>query len=257
MKKLSELCNEDFFNALGVALGESDCAQFIIDSKVGLHIHILLNYDMPIHSELKDQTPAYLATNYFAPLYGQTLIKLFNALTIEYNPLHNTDVTTTENANSSFEHTSEYDSDKKKTGSDREILGGKDSYSNTVTENNTHNYSTTYDDISLDVTDKTGKPTTQATHAYSDEGETSYGKNTTLSYGSTESHEGSDTNSGSDESHRGIHRVGNIGITPNQRLIEIELNLRLRNQFFSQITAFLVEAFASGLWGDDDDTDSL
>lgn len=242
--KMGDFCTEEFFNALGVAMGESDCATFIIENKLPLHIHMLLNYNMDILSDLETQTPAYIATNLIAPKYGTALIRLYQALTANYSPLNNTDVTTTENLTQEGSGEKTYNSSNAKTGTDGLSTSGTDSTSYSDTVDDTTDSSTTYDNVS------NFNPTVKSEHDLTGTSGVTYGKTTTTTYNSTDSHNGTDSESNNLSYEKEIHRVGNIGITPNQRLVELEIGLRLRNNLFTHIASFLVESLSSGIWTD-------
>lgn len=242
--KMGDFCTEDFFNALGVAIGESNCATFIINNKIALHIHILLNYNMDVLSELEEQEPEYIASNFIAPKYANTLIRLYDALTINYGILNNTDVTTTENLSQEGSGEKTFNSLISKTGNDENKLSGTDLTDYNDSVDDTSNFSTTYDNIS------DYNPTTKSEHNLTGKSTTTYGKGSKTEYNIEDSHTGTDSELSNLSYEKEIHRVGNIGITPNQRLVELEINLRLRNNFFEHIACFLVDSLSSGIWSD-------
>lgn len=242
--KMGDFCTEEFFNALGVAMGESDCATFIIENKLPLHIHMLLNYNMDILTDLETQTPAYIATNLIAPKYGTALIRLYQALTANYSPLNNTDVTTTENLTQEGSGEKTFDSTIHKNGYDENKLSGTDFTDYDDSLDDTSNFSTTYDNIS------DYRPTAKSEHDLKGISHTTYGKGSRTDYDIEDSHTGTDSESNNLTYEKEIHRVGNIGITPNQRLVELEVGLRLRNNLFTHIASFLVESLSSGIWTD-------
>lgn len=253
MKKMAEICTVNFFNELGVQIkldgtfGDSEwaenCGQFIQDYKLQLYNHILLHYNMDA-MEIEEYTPNDYAQKYFYPLYGRELIRVYHTLFIDYNPLANTDVTTSESYNDTSSNTRTYDSSYDRTGIDSVVASGEDNHNYETEENTTEDKLTTYDDTA------NYNPTAKSEQSDKGNSKTEYGKTLTSNYGSGEAHSGTDSDEGAKEYSRDIHRVGNIGITSNQRLLEQELSLRAKNSFIDYLVSFLVSVFSTGTWTD-------
>lgn len=243
--KMSELCDSTFFEDVATqfnVLGYEDLKTFIYNNSDSLAYNIKFNYNMPVLDEFKDESQHYLAL-FFANKYGDSLSRVFEALTIKYGVLDNTDVTTVVDRDMGDDITFGKRIDRK--GNDTFRHGGKDTTTNRVQSDNYNNFSTTYDDVS-DATGK--KPTTNSTHDSISTIEQDYNSHNISEYNSYTQDSGDENRDVTEDIT--THRKGNIGITPNQRLVELELNLRAKNKIFDYITSMIVQTFSSGTWGD-------
>lgn len=248
MKTMSELCTIQFFESVESRLNQigyegGKFVEFISTSKSSLVNTIKYNYNMPLLFVYEDENYEVLA-KMFTDKYARELSRMFDALYTDYGVFDNTDVKTNEEITNEGSDNLTHGKKIDHKGSDTSTKTGSDSYTDHITTDDTSNSFTTYDNASEDAY----KPTSKSVHKLDSNGNTTYGTTNTTTYNSYEENSGTDERSMENTTNREIHRKGNIGITPNQRLAELELILRVQNSMFNYIIAFLVETFSSGVW---------
>lgn len=156
-KLLTDICTQEFFQELGTIISGT-AGNYIMTYRSSLEVHFIVNY-----SGLKSLTGydnidnAHIA-HYIGHRYKESIQKVFDALNIEYNPIANYKMDTTETHS----------------GEDSNERSGSDTASS-VTPSKTTHYATTFEDRTTDR--KTGV----VEHEYSAEVE--YGRTDTLTHG--------------------------------------------------------------------------
>ena len=208
-------------------------------------MNIELNFDMEAMEYFADWDSRDLAF-FFADKYANSLDRVLQALEINYGVLDNTDVTTTENVRTVGSDDLTHGKTLTKGGVDTDSHRGNDSNQSHLTNDLAEGFSTTYDDAT--TPDTNYRPTQKNTHVADSSSQNTYNSDIQHNYQSNVTASGTDSRDTEETVNRGTHRKGNIGITPNQRLVELELSLRAKNRFFNYITSMLVETFSSGVW---------
>lgn len=182
--------------------------------------------------------------------------KIYKALTIDYSPIENYDLT--EESTDSRSHTSDHTGTDgtTHTGTDTTAQSGEDSTTDggTIGTTNTIKDATektvngiagfnTQDEFSKDTSStKTVNQVVQNDEKRNLTGSTKYGKTETNTLDTTDNTTYNSTIKETDSESHSLHRHGNIGVTTSQRMIESELVLRKKNFFeivFSDIDRLL------------------
>lgn len=210
-KLLTEICTEEFFSRLAEAVGGT-AGNFIDSNKTILPLHIIVNYSgLKSLDGFDNLNNDYIAI-YIGARFKESMQKVFDALTTEYDPLANYKMETEETHS----------------GTDSNTRGGSDTSSSTSPSITKH-FATTFDDQANER--EVGK--TEHTYA----GSVSYGRTDTLSHG-----------------HKVVtNKEGNNGVRTIQEIIESELDLRLRRNFFEFIITCVVIALSCGVWDGDEE----
>ena len=182
--------------------------------------------------------------------------KIYKALTVEYSPIENYDLT--EESTDSRSHTSDHTGTDgtTHTGTDTTAQSGEDSTTDggTIGTTNTIKDATektvngiagfnTQDEFSKDTSStKTVNQVVQNDEKRNLTGSTKYGKTETNTLDTTDNTTYNSTIKETDSESHSLHRHGNIGVTTSQRMIESEIVLRKKNFFeivFSDIDRLL------------------
>ena len=182
--------------------------------------------------------------------------KIYKALTVEYSPIENYDLT--EESTDSRSHTSDHTGTDgtTHTGTDTTAQSGEDSTTDggTIGTTNTIKDATektvngiagfnTQDEFSKDTSStKTVNQVVQNDEKRNLTGSTKYGKTETNTLDTTDNTTYNSTIKETDSESHSLHRHGNIGVTTSQQMIESEIVLRKKNFFeivFSDIDRLL------------------
>ena len=182
--------------------------------------------------------------------------KIYKALTVEYSPIENYDLT--EESTDSRSHTSDHTGTDgtTHTGTDTTAQSGEDSTTDGGTIGTTNSIKdgtektvngiagfNTQDEFSKDTSStKTVNQTVQNDEKRNLTGSTKYGKTETNTLDTTDNTTYNSTIKETDSESHSLHRHGNIGVTTSQRMIESEIVLRKKNFFeivFSDIDKLL------------------
>ena len=182
--------------------------------------------------------------------------KIYKALTVEYSPIENYDLT--EESTDSRSHTSDHTGTDgtTHTGTDTTAQSGEDSTTDggTIGTTNTIKDATektvngiagfnTQDEFSKDTSStKTVNQVVQNDEKRNLTGTTKYGKTETNTLDTTDNTTYNSTIKETDSESHSLHRHGNIGVTTSQQMIESEIVLRQKNFFdivFSDIDRLL------------------
>lgn len=249
--KMSDICTSEFFGYVSTRLASLDythLSSYVSGHTDSLIMNIELNFDMNAMEYFHDWDIRHLAY-FFADKYANSLDRVLQALEINYGVLDNTDVTTTENIKTVGNDNLTHGKTLTKGGNDTDSHRGNDLNESHLTNDLAEGFSTTYDDATIQNTNY--RPTQKNTHKADSSSMNTYNSDIQHNYNSNITASGTDSRDTEETVNRGTHRKGNIGITPNQRLVELELSLRAKNGFFNYITSMLVETFSSGVWGDE------
>lgn len=248
---MSDICTDEFFSHVShrvLTLSYTDLSNYIEANGDSLAVNIALNFDMDALNCFDDWDIRHLAY-FFADKYANSLDRVLKALEINYGVLDNTDVTTTENIRTVGSDDLTHGKTLTKGGNDTDSHRGNDLNQSHLTNDLAEGFSTTYDDATTPNTNY--RPTQKNTHVADSSSMNTYNSDIQHNYQSNITASGTDSRDTEETVNRGTHRKGNIGITPNQRLVELELSLRAKNRFFNYITSMLVETFSSGVWSDE------
>lgn len=226
---LSEVCDAAFFNSMSSLFDESSIVRAFLQNEyesLGAHMGAFFN-KLP----MMDGIDPVFANVLVYSRFSTSLERIAIALTKQYNPLHNVDVT--ENESNS--------------GTDTHTYSGSDSTSvtnvRTVTNyeqmtNSSLTSSSTFDNTLVDEM----KPVSKTEHKFkTQQGSTTngstatqFGKGLSMGYG------------------REIERTkqGNIGVMPTQNLLQLEYNTRFRMTLFDAIIRATVTTLSCGVWED-------
>ena len=182
--------------------------------------------------------------------------KIYKALTVEYSPIENYDLT--EESTDSRSHTSDHTGTDgtthtgtdttAQTGEDTTTDGGTIGTTNSIkdgTEKTVNGIAgfNTQDEFSKDTSStKTVNQVVQNDEKRNLTGSTKYGKTETNTLDTTDNTTYNSTIKETDSESHSLHRHGNIGVTTSQRMIESEIVLRKKNFFeivFSDIDRLL------------------
>lgn len=222
---------------------ESNLMTFIIEYQNHLAKHVVLNYKGLGFMEYLNPMETTFNAAYAFMLMGDAVKRIYDALTVDYDPLENyftdrTMGTTTDNTDT-------------KTGSDTKSITG------TVTTNRNGSRDREYDghtNVGEATTfesygDNAFKNVSKNTESgkisdkYTNYGTTtqwSDGYGESMTYGVTNQHDGQEDIE--------EHRAGNSGIFAKQDLTQRELTLRENNLFVKVFVRMLVDAFNTGVW---------
>lgn len=226
--RLSEVCNTEFFEHLAMTFDpDSICRTFLNENAIDLANYMDMEYYyIQAMSRLPEDPYKVVGSR-----YSHSLERIAIALNKIYNPLHNVDVTETEDTS----------------GADTHTYSGEDT--NTVTNARTDtnyeqqtNSSLTSGSTFDDTAEANMKPISKTEHEFSTKQDSTtngtttmeFGKKLTMGYG------------------RGVEktRQGNIGVMPTQNLLQLEYNTRLRMTLFDAIIRACVSTLGSGVWED-------
>lgn len=217
----------------------------------GLKLVSPLVRGMMNNNRLTETNKTVLAQTIFS-IYGRSWVKLWNAMTADYNPISNYDMTEkyTENGNNT------------ETGETGTIITHGETVTNAGTVTNTGTVTTNEEVTHGETIGTTGEnvqnifgfnsssevPTDTATgsqnetHGGKDNTDTTETRNLSTGNNTTETHGGTDKTDGTSEM-KTVHdithelaRSGNIGVTTSQQMIESEIELRKKN-FFDSVFA--------------------
>ena len=223
--------------------GESNLMTFLVTYQQHLAKHVVVNYKgLRFMEDLNPMETTFNAAYAFM-LIGDAVKRIYDALTVDYDPLENyftdrTMGTTTDNTDT-------------KTGSETKTITG------TVTTNrngqrdkeftNHTNLgeATTFESFSDNDFKNVSKNTESGkiSDTYTNYGTTtqwSNGYGETMTYNVTNDHDGQEDIE--------EHRKGNSGIFAKQDLTQRELTLRRDNLFVRTFVSMLVDAFNTGVW---------
>lgn len=156
-KLLTDICTEGFFLELGTIISGTAGA-YIMSYKESLAVHFIVNYSGLRSLEGYDNIDNANIAHYIGHRYKESIQKVFDALNIQYSPLANYKMDTTET----------------NSGNDTNRRSGTDTSSSTLPSTTTH-YATTFDDQAHER--EVGK----TEHTYS--GGVTYGRTDTLTHG--------------------------------------------------------------------------
>lgn len=156
-KYLTDICTEAFFNELGTIVAGT-AGSFIMTYKESLVVHFIVNYNNLRSLDGYDNIDTAHIAHYIGHRFKESIQKVYDAVNIQYNPLANYKMDTTETHS----------------GEDSNERSGTDT-SSSVTPSKTTHYATTFEDRTTDR--KTGV----VEHEYS--GEVEYGRTDTLTHG--------------------------------------------------------------------------
>lgn len=226
---LGDYCNEQFFNQLASQFdSESTVGNFIADNAQHLAYHMQAFFKtLPIIFEYGEYEAPILVYSRFST----SLERIAIALTRQYNPLHNVDVTETET----------------NSGTDTHTYSGTDtnSVTNVATRTNYEqltNSSLTSGSTFDDTVEANMKPISKTEHKFKTQQDattngtatTQFGKGLTMGYG------------------RSVEttKQGNIGVMPTQNLLQLEYNTRFRMTLFDAVVRAVVTTLSCGVWED-------
>lgn len=226
--RLSEVCNTEFFEHLAMCFAPDEICRTFLNNNAG-DIADYMNMEY-YYLQALDRLPEE-PYRVVGSRYARSLERIAIALTKIYNPLHNVDVTETEDTS----------------GADTHTYSGEDT--NTVTNARTDtnyeqqtNSSLTSGSTFDDTAEANMKPISKTEHEFSTRQDsttngtatTEFGKELTMGYG------------------RSVEktRQGNIGVMPTQNLLQLEYNTRLRMTLFDAIIRACVSTLGSGVWED-------
>lgn len=226
---LGDYCNEQFFNQLASQFdSESTVGNFIADNAQHLAYHMKAFFKtLPIIFEYGEYEAPILVYSRFST----SLERIAIALTRQYNPLHNVDVTETET----------------NSGTDSHTYGGTDTTTLTRSSQGIHyeqlkNESLTSGSTFDDTDESNMKPISKTEHDFETQQNTNssgladveYGKTLDMEYG------------------RQIDKTkqGNIGVMPTQNLLQLEYNTRFRMTLFDAVVRAVVTTLSCGVWED-------
>lgn len=137
---LTDICNEGFFEHMGIAVGGTAGA-FIGDNKKNLMMYVKVNFSGLIATDAFPTSPIADIGLYVGKIYARSLQRIFDVLNADYDPLANKDLTFTE----------------EKDGTDS--VNATANSNSHVTNNVTSHYATTFENTSLEQASPTGKST--------------------------------------------------------------------------------------------------
>lgn len=222
---------------------ESNLMTFIIEYQNHLAKHVVLNYKgLGFMEDLNPMETTFNAAYAFM-LMGDAVKRIYDALTVDYDPLENyftdrTMGTTTDNTDV-------------RSGDVDKTIGGSIGSTRNGTRNRTYNghtnvgQATTFEDYGdndfKNVSKNTESGSIQDTY-------TGYGTTTTYNNykENTKYNDLQDKHDGQEDIEE--HRNGNSGIFSKQDLTQRELTLRENNLFVKTFVRMLVDAFNTGVW---------
>lgn len=228
-KMLSEVCDEGFFLSMSTLFDSDSIVRAFLQTEyasLGQHMCSFFN-KLPMMDGIDDETANVLVYARFST----SLERIAIALTKQYNPLHNVDVTEIET----------------NSGTDSHTYGGQDDTSVTKSSQGVHyeqlhNSSLTSSSTFDNTSENDMKPVSKTEHQFETQQNTNgsavskveYGKTLDMDYG------------------REIERTkqGNIGVMPTQNLLQLEYNTRLRMTLFDAIIRATVTTLSCGVWED-------
>ncbi len=247
MAKAQEILTSNFFNKFALEysmpVAEHNLMTFIITYQEHFAKHVVVNYkDLEFIDDLIVEEPEFNAKYAFA-LLGENIKRIYDALTVEYNPLENyfTDrdmSTTTDNTDV-------------RTGSVDKTIGGSIGSTRTGSRERVYDghtnvgQATTFEDFGDNDFRNVSKNTESGkiTDEYK-------GFGTTTTYNNynekTQYNQLQDKHDGQEDIDE--HRSGNSGIFSKQDLTQRELTLRQNNLFMKTMVRMLVDAFNTGVW---------
>ena len=226
---LGDYCNEQFFDLLAAQFdSESIVGNFIADNAQHLAYHMKAFFaTLPIIFEYGEYEAPILVYSRFST----SLERIAIALTRQYNPLHNVDVTETET----------------NSGTDTHTYGGTDTSTLSRSSQGVHyeqlkNESLTSGSTFDDTDVSNMKPISKTEHDFETQQNTNSSASTDLEYGKT-----LDMDYG-----RQIDKTkqGNIGVMPTQNLLQLEYNTRFRMTLFDAVVRAVVTSLSCGVWED-------
>lgn len=228
-KMLSEVCDEGFFLSMSTLFDNDSIVRAFLQTEyvsLGQHMYSFFN-KLPMMDGIDEETANVLVYARFST----SLERIAIALTRQYNPLHNVDVTESET----------------NSGTDSHTYGGYDTANVTKNsqgvnyeqeENSSLTSSSTFDNTSADDM----KPVSKTEHKFktkqitngSSSSNVGYGKTLSMGYG------------------RQIEttKQGNIGVMPTQNLLQLEYNTRFRMTLFDAVIRATVTTLSCGVWED-------
>lgn len=226
--RLSEVCDTEFFEHLAMFFDPDEiCRTFLVNNASDIADYMNMEY---YYLQAMDRLPEE-PYRVVGSRYAKSLERIAVALTKLYNPLHNVDVTETEDTSGADTHTySGTDTNRAQnvsTVTDYEQVSNSSLTSGSTfddtAEANMKPISKTEHEFNTTQTSTTNGATT-----------TEFGKKLTMGYG------------------RGVEktRQGNIGVMPTQNLLQLEYNTRLRMTLFDAVIRACVATLGSGVWED-------
>lgn len=247
MPKAQEILTSEFFNKFalnyGMPVSEQNLMTWIVTHENHLAKHVVLNYkDLEFFDDLEVGETEFNA-NYAFALLGINILRIYNALVVDYNPLENyftdrTMGTTTDNTD-----TRTGDVEKTKGGSiDNAKFGSRNrNYNGHTNLGQATTFETFGDNDFRNVSKNTENGTITDTFS-------GYGTTTTFHnyVENTKYKTLQDKHDGQEDIEE--HRSGNSGIFSKQDLTQRELTLRESNLFMKTFVRMLVDAFNTGVW---------
>jgi len=226
---LSEVCDAAFFNSMSSLFDETSIVRGFLQNEyesLGAHMGAFFN-KLPMMDGIDPTFANVLVYSRFST----SLERIAIALTRQYNPLHNVDVSETET----------------NSGTDSHTYGGKDDTNVTkssqgVNYEQLHNSSLTSGSTFDNTVEADMKPISKTEHEFETQQNTNASASSEVSYGKT-----LDMDYG-----REIERTkqGNIGVMPTQNLLQLEYNTRFRMTLFDAIIRATVTTLSCGVWED-------
>lgn len=240
---------KEFWSALSDdfdSMPRTDIGNWLESEKTHLADYSALTYgELPLWKTLEQMTDSERSVIVFMNI-GDAFARIYDALSIVYNPLENYYSNRTYNENSSGSNTRSGKVIVTPTGGTKTETGGNKE--RTYTNHGTTGQGTTFDNtsdfrnISKDISDGSVKDTF-----------TNYGTETTYKAGTkTETNYSDVKDDASGERHLGEHREGNSGIFSKQDLLQREINLRQKNKIVPILVRMVVDVLNTGVYSSDD-----